>query len=288
MRPLTAEWLARAHVLWRLRSARPERRAQGRMHWERGLWYVCVLTFASVVPALRAFADDGKDPKQLAERFAECIRQAEGLSFEAIVSHQREQDDGRLVPMSARARAVVSMAKGALHCRVFDGDRLLAVINCDSRNVTEWNCVVNQWTRYPQPAPSEGADLILDEGVDGCLIGSYLRPWLPDPGESELLRTALNVFESFRDGRYVGTERVEDRICDVVSYPPDEEALPRHTFWLDADGLLVKWITRAEAPVDGVEAVVVRTRLYRNLSTEPVDRSTFEFTPPEGATHVEP
>lgn len=310
MRPLTAEWVARPQLLCRLHGARPVHGAQAHMHWERGLRFACAVML--LMPTLGAFGDDGKDPKQLAERFAERMRQAEGLLFEAIVSHERERDDGRLVPVRHWARrATVVMGKGTLHCRVFDGDRLLAVINCDGQNFVEWNCVVNQWTRYPRDAPWAGADLVLDEGVDACLVGSYLASWLPDPGESELPLQPRWDFERLRDGRHLGTERVEGCVCDVVGWPRDEEAVPRHRYYLSADGLLVQWKTWGKAsivtnrflyrfwapivkwvtgewPSTRGEAVAVRTRLYRNVSVSPVDPQTFCFTVPEGAAYVEP
>jgi hypothetical protein len=231
---------------------------------------------------------DPSDTKQLARLVEGHFRASDGMSFEVVVTHQQKRPDGSMVPLDRQTRALVAMGPGTLNCRLFEGDEMVAVVNCDGRQVTEYNALVNAWTHYAQPPPSEGGDLLLDEKVNACAIGSSLRSWLPITPHGELPRGSKDFLQAIAAGRYVGQDSVDGQECYVVISPREDGALPSHTFYITPAGQIIQWVTTAPALLGDSEIVAVRTRAYRNLTNGPVDAKQFDYRAPEQGEYKSP
>jgi thiol-disulfide isomerase/thioredoxin len=248
---------------------------------------VCALAATIVLLASPAT----EDVKAIARGVVERYREAQGLSFELLVTETVKKPDGVLAGPQHRARAVVVMAAGdRVRSMIYEPGKPDPIFNtaCDGKMATEWT--TRQWASYPQVfAGNEHVEV----DFDLCYVGSCLwHSWVGgDTGRAAMLD------ERVGHGRYQGTERIDGIPCHVVVYErwlPNEEGIPNRfliqdTFYVDPKQWFVLQWTTMQADVDEsgeIASHITRQRRYRNIRTDLPPASVFEPKPPAGCVEV--
>lgn len=166
-------------------------------------------------------------------------------------------------------------------------DRLKTRIFIDDVPVLVWTHANGQWqeckadyrgipaqySTMPVQSPDEPTNVTLSEGIERhmCGLGGYYHTWLArDSRRIRYFRTRVS------SGFWIGTHRVDNRLCDVVACLPNPNYGGTELIYIRPDGFVSRWDSiRRSRPDESPRLVRIRT--YSDFQPHPLPPETWEF-----------
>ncbi|MCG3138517.1 MAG: hypothetical protein HJJLKODD_02382 [Phycisphaerae bacterium] len=219
---------------------------------------------------------------EVARQVGNTYRLLHDLSYELVVHKGGVDAEGKIFPVEEKIRAQVLMSGRKLNLQVtVAGIKKYSKIN-DGQFTVEWNAEMEQHVRYAQLKPGDlgYGSMKLEQGVEGCLIGTSLESWVDDAER-------ISWFEKkIAAGQYTGIDEVEEHPCLVVHWseitPGLQESsqdLVEHVYYIDRDSFQIRrWDTIQQTSLlsDKILERVERKRFYLNISTTKITEDAFK------------
>lgn len=205
----------------------------------------------------------------IAEKVYRRYRELKYLSFEA-------ECRGGGVTVWVKLR----MAPRRLRTEVYHKGKLGLVLWLKDGVFHEWNAAAGRAIQYAPDHPNGCRGLRLSGGVErfACIYGNLLQNWVgPEAVQPDRFRDGISV------GRYLGTRRVGERVCDVVEWrrhfnTPSGPYDHIHLFCVESSGLLTAWFQWEST--DKGPFVFRISEVYHGLNASPIPDQAWAFEPP--------
>lgn len=222
---------------------------------------------------------DETDVQLIAKRFIAAYEGVTALSFEETVVQEGMKAGGEVYPSHEVAWVRTHMVPGKIRTDVYRGrgkEHWLTYVD-DGTTVAEMTA--DGQIQYTLPDRGAGRSLRLADSVDfdGCLVGHLLRSWL-GADERQVHRYGMHI----SSGDWRGTALVDGHECHVVyaqfgSHAPGA-LLTEHWLYVDRESywLRERRVKQTAFTESGeVYQIVIRTDLFQNIRTDPVDPNVF-------------
>jgi len=226
----------------------------------------------------------------LANKVQAAVEDLDALSLGVEIRENRSKL-GRRPAVKRTVHLKILMADGGrFRVEALQGDAPFAAIVCDGKKITEWDAKENLWTRY-EASPLHVENAFKELLVKDYLVTDYAKSWVDAEGPfGQWFERVIMAPET----KLTGTEIIDERSCDVVTYKKTEWEFPASvtetfTFYIDRrTHLLVK---QNQTVVGGVPLIAsMNSRkdfFYRDVRTNPtLPDDAFVFTPPRGSKFI--